>query len=306
MSLKYDTIIIDGNNFLFRAFFVNRPEKIIDGINVSPIHQFLSMMKSVANTYGGEVVMTWDRKLNPTKKNFRKEMVAYKEQRVETEDTTKLFSIIEYIQNIITLLGIKTILPVNMEADDVIRYLTLNSFGKILIVSSDNDLLQLVNDKVHLLLPSKDCVVTPENFEAVTNIKNPQLFVVYKSILGDKSDNIGGLMKYGKVKAKTLAEKIFKNASVDYTECGLDQDQINLIQRNLTVMDLSKTENIYPDEYTFYKEQDKNFHAEFHGEKLREVFKKYEMLHFLNNFSEWNRIFNKNKDSNDLLSFISM
>jgi hypothetical protein len=71
-------------------------------------------------------------------------------------------------------------------------------------------------------------------------------------------------------------------------------------------MDLSKTEEVYPDEYEFYRSQDENFNETFDGEELRNVFRKYEMFHYLNNFSEWNRLFNKNKDSNDLLSFISM
>jgi DNA polymerase-1 len=306
MSLTYDKIIIDGNNFLFRAFFVNRPPKIIDGLNVTPIHQFLGMLKSVVSTYGGEVIMTWDRKLNSTKKNFRKELVAYKEQRVETEETTKLFSIIEHVQSVVKMMGIKTVLPVNMEADDVIRYLTKTHSGRILIVSSDQDLLQLINQNVHVYLPSKDLVVTPDNFEATTTIENPKLFLIYKSILGDKSDNIGGLVKYGKVKSKSLAEKIFKKGALDFIDSGLQPEQISLIERNLNVMDLSKTEEVYPDEYEFYRSQDENFNETFDGEELRNVFRKYEMFHYLNNFSEWNRLFNKNKDSNDLLSFISM
>ena len=47
MSQHYDKLIIDGNNFLFRAFFVKRPDKLVEGVNVTPIHQFLSMFSSI-------------------------------------------------------------------------------------------------------------------------------------------------------------------------------------------------------------------------------------------------------------------
>jgi DNA polymerase-1 len=306
MSYSYDKIIIDGNNFLFRAFFVKRPEKYLHGMNVSPIHQFLYMLKSAVNNFKAkEVILTWDRKLNATKRNFRKDMVAYKEQRVETDATNNLFNTIDYIQEFIDALGIKTIRPVNMEADDVIRYLS-NTKDKTIIVSSDQDLLQLVSDNVHLYLPSKDVVITLDNFEQFTNNKDPKIFVVYKSILGDKSDNINGLEKYGKVKAKSLAEKIYKDGVIDFSESNLTPEQINIVNRNLTVMDLSKTEEIYPEEYSFYKEQEDNFSQKFNAENLKDLFRKYEFFPFLNNFWEWNTLFNKNRTSDDLLSVIRM
>ena len=306
MSQHYDKLIIDGNNFLFRAFFVKRPDKYISGVNITPIHQFFSMLKSITNRFKpNEIVLTWDKKLNPTKKNFRKELVPYKEQRVETEKTNELFNTISYIQEFINALGIKTIYPVNMEADDVIRYLSLSSNETTLIVSSDRDLLQLVKSNVSVYLPNKDFIVDENNFETFTNVKKP-IFLLYKSIVGDVSDNILGLEKFGPVRAKTLAEKIYKENCLDFYKENLNEEQIEIISRNLSVMDLSRTESVFPEEYVFYKEQDDNFSGKFESDELKNLFKKYGFTNFLNSFGEWNSLFNKNSMNSDLLSCISL
>lgn len=309
MSTKYDTLIIDGNNFLFRAFFTKRPQKLVDDINVTPIHQFLSMFKSVSHRFKpNEIILTWDKKLNSTKKNFRKNIVAYKEQRVENEKTNELFNTISHIQKFIDALGIKTVYPVNMEADDVIRYLSVNNSKKglnSLIISSDKDLLQLIDSHVSVYLPSKDIIVNDENFESLINLQK-HLFVLYKSILGDVSDNIEGLDKFGIVRAKALAEKIYTEDGIDYQKGNLNQEQIDIINRNLSVVDLSRTEQVYPDEYDFYKNQEDEFDKKFDSELLKDLFKDYDFPLFLKSFGEWNTLFNKNIDTNDLLSCISM
>lgn len=302
MSHYYDKLIIDGNNFLFRAFFVKRPDKIVNGINVTPIHQFLSMLKSTANRFKPkEIILTWDKKLNSTKKNFRKDLVAYKEQRVETDKTAQLFSNISHIQKFIDALGIKTIYPVNMEADDVIRYLSLSKDEKILIVSSDKDLLQLINDNVSVYLPNKDIVVDQNNFEEVTSVKK-DIFVLYKSILGDVSDNIFGLEKFGPIRAKSLAEKIYSDGSPDFQNSGLTEEQISVINKNLLVIDLQNTEKLCSDEYNFYKDQEENHNLHFNSEKLLDLFKEYNFFNFINSLGEWNNLFNKNIEKSDLLS----
>lgn len=307
MSYNYDRIIIDGNNFLFRAFFINRPERFVRGINVSPIHQFLSMLKSTVSTFRAkDIILTWDKKLNSTRRNFRRDLVPYKEHRVETEQTTNLFSTITHIEKFTNALGIKTIYPKDMEADDVICYLSKNSDKKTIIISSDHDLLQLVSENVHLYIPSKDQIVNLANFQEFGNVKTPKNFILYKSILGDKSDNISGLDRYGKVKAKKLTENIAEDGKPDFSKTSLSTEQIEIINRNLTVMDLAVTPSIYPDEYISYKEQEEDFNLVFNEEELKNLFKQYEFTPFLNNFGEWNKWFNQNKDENDILSFISL
>lgn len=305
MSKQYKTLVFDGNNILFRAFFTKRPDNIINGINVTPIHQFLSMVKASVKRFRPEkIVFTWDKRINSTKPNFRKELVPYKEQRVENEKTVELHQTIEHIQKFIDTLGIETIYPMNMEADDVIRYVAKNYEGPMMIVSSDKDLLQLVSEHVHILLPSKDIIVTLDNFEEVATVPK-NLFILYKAILGDVSDNIKGLDRYGPVKAKALAQHIRDNNNFYDTDLITDE-QRKIVERNIHVIDLRFAEEFCGDEYAFYREQTNTFDRHFEVEPLKELFKSYEMNLFLNSFGEWNNLFNDRNDKSDLLSQLIM
>lgn len=304
MSFSYDKIIIDGNNLLYRAFFTKRPARIINDLNISTIEQFLYMLKSVAVKFKPkEVILTWDKKLNQSKKNFRKELLAYKEQRVENEKTIELLNNINHIQKFIDCLGIKTIYPYSTEADDVIRFLC-KKFSNCLVISNDKDLLQLVDENTHVYLPNKDIVVTNDNFEQNAGISK-QLFVLFKSITGDVSDNVEGLQKYGPVRAKTLAEKIQEH--LDFSKCELTDEQIQTIKTNLKVVDLSYLEKEHPEEYENFEQQLQNSqNCKYDSENLKNLFKEYELLKFYNNYNEWGMIFNTNKNKNDLLSFIKL
>ena len=114
MSFKqYDNLIIDGNNFLFRAFYAKRAPKYVNGLNVTPIHQFLSMLKSSTDNFKpSQVILTWDRKKNSTKRNFRKDLVPYKENRPENDKMEELHQIINHVQRFVDVLGIHTYYPV--------------------------------------------------------------------------------------------------------------------------------------------------------------------------------------------------
>lgn len=299
-------MIIDGNNFLFRSFFTKRPQKFINNVNVTPIQQFMYMLKTSVNKFRPtEIYLTWDKKVNSTKPNFRKELVAYKEQRVMTDTISTMYDTIPYIQEFIDTLGIKTVYPVNMEADDVIRFLAINDSKSTIIVSSDNDLLQLITDEVHLHSPVKDVVITPENFAEVVKVEQ-KYFILYKAILGDTSDNIKGLLGHGPVKSKALAEKIALLSSNEQLKELLTIEQIEVIKRNLDVMDLSKTEKFMPDEYGAYSEQLQKQNPVFNTENLKILFEDMDMSQYTRGFGEWNKLFNPDFDNSDLLSQISM
>ncbi len=305
MNIKYDRLIVDGNNFLFRAFFIKRPEKLVNGFDTSNISHFLYMLKSLQKKYkADEILLTWDRRLNSTKRNFRKTLVEYKGQRVESDATKKMFENIEHIQKFMNALGIQTIYPVNLEADDVIRFLTLSEkYKKTLVVSSDKDLLQLIDSNTHLLMPVKDVIVNLENFESFAGIDKKN-FILYKCMVGDISDNVPGLERIGPVRAKKLIEELSQEG-VDISQV-LTQEQRSIIDRNKSIMDLSMVDSLCSDEYEFYSEQMKTSKMNYDESKLRSLFREYQFASFEREMLEWNGNFNKNHDKDDLLSCITM
>lgn len=305
MNNKYDRIVIDGNNFLFRAFYSRRPERLVNGFDVSNISHFLNMLRNLQKRFrADEILLTWDKKINSTKENFRKSLVKYKGQRVETDITKKIFDNIEHIQKFVDALGIKTLYPVNLEADDVIRFLsTLDGYKKTLIVSSDKDLLQLVNENTHVFMPVKDVIVNLQNFESFAGVEKKD-FLMYKCMVGDVSDNVPGLDQIGPVRAKKLIEKLSEE-NVDITTV-LTEEQRNIIERNKSIMDLSMVDSLCADEYGFYAQQMETSKKDFDETKLRSLFREYKFASFERLMLEWNRDFNKNNVEDDLLSMICM
>ena len=64
------------------------------------------------------------------------------------------------------------------------------------IVSSDKDFLQLVTDKIILYRPMEKEYYTPKVVKEKFGI-SPQNFIIYKTLLGDNSDNIPGVKGLG-------------------------------------------------------------------------------------------------------------
>lgn len=312
----YNKIIIDGNNFLYRAYYIQRPPVIVDGFNTTPLNQFFYMLKSVKEFYGSEnMYITWDKRLNSGGENFRKSLSAYKEHRLETEDTHNIWALCDTIQDIIPHFGIATILPYNLEADDVIGFLAEKE-GSSLIVSSDKDMFQLVNERTHIL--HRKNVVTVDNFEEIVGVPLDH-FILYKSIMGDVSDNVEGLEKYGPVRSKKLAADILKTGItveqlIENPQTPIhiiSQEQKQKIVNNLQISYLPYARK-FKDEFESYETQWNNRHnVEFNKDEVRAFFEKYKFHAFIREFGKWNTLFHKSNqnetvDLANILDFVSL
>ena len=261
-----------------------------------------------------EIVLTWDEKLNHGGDNFRKALVAYKEQRVETEDTRKIFETIHHIKNFTDALGVKTIFPYNLEADDIIAFLTLSpqfSDKHNIVVSSDKDLLQLISAGTSIYSPNKKVVIDQTNFEDEVEVPLSN-FLLYKAILGDVSDNISGLHKYGPVKSKILVNKLaeLKVSYIDAPASILNAEQIAIITRNLSIMDLRLG---YPLEVVNYQAQyDAQCNLAFDGDVFSELCRKYHFHNYTREIGTWRKLFNGTEQTGEMgadfniLDFISI
>lgn len=105
-----------------------------------------------------------------------------------------------------------------IEADDVIGYITQKlDYDSLYIMSTDQDYLQLVNNKVTVYSPSKRIFYTPEVLVRECGI-TPQNYLIKKVILGDVSDNVP---KVGGIGEKTLIKlfpELGENRVVELSE----------------------------------------------------------------------------------------
>lgn len=308
MQQKYKRLIIDGNNFLFRAFYTDYNKAVGKEKDESVIRHFMKMLKGVVERFQPEeTYFTWDKKLNEDSHNFRNDLTDYKGQRQFTPEIEQVLALHRPIQQILDSMGIKTIYPYNLEADDVIYFLSKLEDGQNVIVSQDKDLLQLVSPNTDLLLASKNLLVNVQNFQMNANIEQDK-FILYKCILGDTSDNIRGLDKFGPVKSKKLAEDLFEKDVFCFTDDidgYLTVDQWDIIERNMKLMDLSYAANLYPEETTKYEEQ-MLIERTFDADTLRDLFQQYNLVACIRTFGDYNRLFNKNKLTTDELDLDSV
>jgi DNA polymerase-1 len=135
-----------------------------------------------------------------------------------------------------------------MEADDVIAFLCKHVPGLKTIVSTDNDMAQLITTDVQLYSPIKKITIDVHNFEQHYPVPLNR-YLLYKSILGDASDNIAGIPGYGKVKAKRLAE------SYDVEIHKLPADLQLQQKHNMHLMDLTQGLVEHPEERQCYEQQ---------------------------------------------------
>jgi DNA polymerase-1 len=106
-------------------------------------------------------------------------------------------------------MGIPQLAIRGVEADDSLGSIAVwaGAHGhEVRLCSSDKDLCQLVNDRIHLLNPAKDYLdVGPEQVMELYGVR-PDQIVDYLAIVGDASDNIPGLSGFGPKTASQLLQ----------------------------------------------------------------------------------------------------
>jgi len=219
-------LIVDGNNLVCAGYFVskNYPEKLIpmqcaDYFNnrVSKIEQQLGCDATYV-AWDGINSTAWRKTIFPDYKGTRK------------EKEPMLYECLNYVPDNNIFKNIKV---ENAEGDDTIyalcRYMTETGNSNY-ILSHDNDMIQIVQEKL-----SKGVYTHIKNtFKSIPDYD----IAVFKSLMGDTSDNLHGLMGIGEKKAIKLIENNL---------AGLTGEQIQLFRKHKQVIRLAN--NPYKDNF---------------------------------------------------------
>jgi DNA polymerase-1 len=124
---------------------------------------------------------------------------------------TQLLRLVEYLQ----CLPIDLVAIDRAEADDTIGYLATRFQDKndVVIMSSDQDFLQLVNHKITVYSPTKKKMYTSEKIREEYGV-TPQNYLQMKILLGDSSDNVPGVPKLGPKKLIKNFPELQEDATV--------------------------------------------------------------------------------------------
>lgn len=204
-------LLIDGNNILFRSYYATAYTgnimKNSKGFPTNALYGLINMMNKIINEENPEYVMiAFDKG-----KTFRHEKYDnYKGGRSETPDELKMqFPV---AKELVEAMGFHYFEIDNYEADDIIgtfaKKATEDKEYTATIISSDKDLLQLINDEVEVkLLKTNDYIrMTKEEFIKTYGIEPPRM-VDLKALMGDSSDNIPGVAGVGEKTAIKLLQE---------------------------------------------------------------------------------------------------
>ena len=200
---KSRLILIDGSAYIFRAYYALPPMSRKDGTPVNAVFGFTNMLVKLIEDYREEkLIVIFD----AARENFRNKIYKkYKANRGETpEDLIPQFDL---IKKCVKAFNIPQLELAGFEADDIIAtYTVLATNSKIpsLIVSSDKDLMQLVNQNVEMLDPIKNKKIGIEGVIEKFGV-NPEKVVQIQALTGDRVDNIPGAPGIG---PKTALELI--------------------------------------------------------------------------------------------------
>ncbi|MEZ4381728.1 MAG: DNA polymerase I [Nannocystaceae bacterium] len=198
--------LIDGNNFLYRAYHALPPLSAPDGTPVNAVHGFVRMVQQLRKDLAPESLLAVFDSPGPS---FRAKIYPeYKANRPPPPDD--LLPQFGLVRQAVDALGIPRVEVPEIEADDLIASYAVaaRKAGKtVIIVSSDKDLMQLVveaDDKLPAIAiydTMKRKVVDPEAVKAKYGVA-PERLGDLLALMGDSSDNIPGVKGIG---AKTAA-----------------------------------------------------------------------------------------------------
>ena len=283
-------ILVDGNNLLFRSYFATaytgNTMRNSKGFPTNGLYGLVNMLNKIIREEKPEyMLVAFDKG-----KTFRHEKyLDYKGGRNETPDDLKRqFSV---AKKLVPLMGIKCFEIDNYEADDIIgtysKMALIDPEFETTIVSSDKDLLQLINEETEVkLLKQKDYIrMNEETFMDTYGIK-PIRMIDLKGLMGDASDNIPGVKGIGEKTALKLLqeydslENVYDN--IDNIKGATKQKLIDGKESAFMSKDIATIYNEVP--VTYSLEELKYDGPDVNG--LREMYSDLEFYSFLKDFKE--------------------
>jgi DNA polymerase I len=204
---KKTIFLIDGSSFLYRAYYGLKPLHTPTGIPVQAVFSFCRMIKKLIDTHGPEyVALVWDSRGKTTRHEIFTEYKATRQA-----PPSDLFDQKDYIVEFATLIGMRQMEQLGIEADDIM-YSAAKEWAErgdtVVFVTLDKDMGQALtlSDHVYLFDAFK------EQFSDRAALESKMGFVVekmpfYFALLGDASDNIPGVKGIGKKTAVDLVNQ---------------------------------------------------------------------------------------------------
>jgi DNA polymerase-1 len=204
-------VVIDGKSVFYRGYYAMPNLSTKDGQPTGGVFGFATMALEVIKRLKPDyVAVAWDK----PKTNIRKRLELYPEYKAGRKPAPPdFYEQVGVLQDLLKAFGWPLYELDDYEADDIMGALAVQASKKgleTLLITSDLDMLQLVNEHVHVYALKTGLsnieLYSPKSFEAKYGIKVDQ-FLDLKALKGDSSDNIPGVPGIGEKGALDLLKQ---------------------------------------------------------------------------------------------------
>ena len=202
--------LIDGSAYIYRAYHAIAPLNNSRGLPTHAVYGFITILRRILRERQPECLAVAFDTRGPV---FRHRLYPqYKANRPAMPDDLAVQ--LPYIRQAVRAYNILALEDGDQEADDLIASVVhrLGCQGcRVVIVSGDKDLLQLVSDRVTLWDPMNDRTMDVQAVQAKYGLP-PEQLLDYFALIGDSSDNVPGVPGVG---PKTAAKLISQYSSLE-------------------------------------------------------------------------------------------
>ncbi|PYI57458.1 5'-3' exonuclease [Paenibacillus flagellatus] len=246
MTSKRIVLLVDGMALLFRAYYASSYSGYIKrtsaGLPTNAVHGFVKyMMDAVKRFRPTHVVCCWD--MGST--TFRTEQYAdYKGNRESPPDD--LIPQFDLVKEVVDSFGVPNVGIRGYEADDCIGTLARHyaeEEAHVFVLTGDHDLLQVVSERVHVVIMKKGAsnyAVYDEAALLEERGLTPRQIIELKGLTGDTSDNYPGVKGIGE---KTALKLLAEYGDIDGILANLDSLTASVrkkIEASLDMLHLSR------------------------------------------------------------------
>ncbi len=240
-------MLIDGHGLAYRAFYAVPELNAPDGTPTNALVGFFNMVARLKKQWKPTSISVVFDAPGPT---FRHKMFEeYKAGRKPTPDEFKVQ--LPILKDMIVSLGIPVLSKEGVEADDVLGAMAkaMSSRGtSVLVVTSDKDMLQILEDGVKVVRPGKG-ITTFTSWDRESFISEygftPERMADYLALVGDSADNVPGIPGVGDKTARNLLssygslEGIYSNLdSLSPSQRKKFQENSDLVRKSLVLTTL--------------------------------------------------------------------
>ncbi|MQG83509.1 MAG: DNA polymerase I, partial [SAR202 cluster bacterium] len=203
-------VLVDGSSYLYRAFHAMPNLMNSKGESTGAVYGIVNMLRRLRQEHATANFSVVFDAPGPT---FRDALYPeYKANRPPMPE--ELRAQITTVHSVIEALGLPILCVEGVEADDVIGTLATQAASSgmdVLVISSDKDFAQLVDERITLVDTMKDVAYDRLGVEKKFGV-SPEQIVDYLALVGDSSDNIPGVPKVG---PKTACKWLQQYGSLD-------------------------------------------------------------------------------------------